>query len=99
MIFPGQRLRGFSATEAAALIYGSIVIGDGVGGFISYVAFVPGRDVGLFVAVNRVDFTMFFGLSTAANELLASLAPRRPSSGVRVEDRYERMSRSRGLGL
>ena len=48
----------------------------GGGGFMSYIAFVPGRDVGLFVAVNRVDFTMFFGLTTAANELLASLAPR-----------------------
>jgi D-alanyl-D-alanine-carboxypeptidase/D-alanyl-D-alanine-endopeptidase len=43
---------------------------------MSYIAFVPGREVGLFVAVNRVDFTMFFGLTTAANELLASLAPR-----------------------
>ena len=48
----------------------------GGGGFMSYVAFVPGRDVGLFVAVNRVDFTMFNGLTAAANELLASLAPR-----------------------
>ena len=48
----------------------------GGGGFMSYIAFVPGREVGLFVAVNRVDFTMFFGLTTAANELLASLAPR-----------------------
>jgi serine-type D-Ala-D-Ala carboxypeptidase/endopeptidase len=48
----------------------------GGGGFMSHVAFVPGREIGLFVAVNRVDFTMFFGLSTAANELLATLAPR-----------------------
>jgi len=32
--------------------------------------------VGLFVAVNRVDFTMFNGLTAVANELLASLAPR-----------------------
>jgi len=48
----------------------------GGGGFMSYIAFVPGRDVGLFVAVNRVDFAMFFRLTTAANELLASLAPR-----------------------
>jgi len=49
---------------------------SGGGGFMSYIAFVPSREVRLFVAVNRVDFTMFFGLSTAANELLASLAPR-----------------------
>jgi D-alanyl-D-alanine-carboxypeptidase/D-alanyl-D-alanine-endopeptidase len=49
---------------------------DGGGGFMSYIALVPGREAGLFIAVNRIDFTMFFGLSTAANELLASLAPR-----------------------
>ena len=48
----------------------------GGGGFMSYIAVVPGRDVGLFIAVNRVDFTMFAGLTKAANELLASLAPR-----------------------
>jgi hypothetical protein len=43
---------------------------------MSYIAFVPGRDVGIFVAVSRVDFTMFFGLTAAANQLLASLASR-----------------------
>jgi serine-type D-Ala-D-Ala carboxypeptidase/endopeptidase len=48
----------------------------GGGGFMTYIAFVPGRDVGLFVAVNRVDFAMFYRLTGAANELLASLAPR-----------------------
>jgi len=48
----------------------------GGSGFMSYVAFVPGHDVGLFVAVNRVDFTMFNSLTAAASELLASLAPR-----------------------
>ena len=31
----------------------------GGGGFMSYVAVVPGREVRLFVAVNHVDFTMF----------------------------------------
>jgi serine-type D-Ala-D-Ala carboxypeptidase/endopeptidase len=49
---------------------------SGGGGFMSYIVFVPGRDVGIFVGVNRADFTMFFGLTMAANELLASLAPR-----------------------
>ena len=43
---------------------------------MSYIAFIPGRDVGIFVGVNGVDFTMFFGLTMAANELLASLALR-----------------------
>jgi len=37
---------------------------------------ISGREVGLFVAVNRVDFAMFFGLTAAANGLLSSLAPR-----------------------
>ena len=48
----------------------------GGGGFMTCVAFVPGRDVGLLVAVNRVDFSMFYGLTGAANELLSTLAPR-----------------------
>jgi D-alanyl-D-alanine-carboxypeptidase/D-alanyl-D-alanine-endopeptidase len=39
---------------------------------MSYIAFVRGRDVGLFVCINRVDLTMFSGLTNAANELLAS---------------------------
>jgi D-alanyl-D-alanine-carboxypeptidase/D-alanyl-D-alanine-endopeptidase len=48
----------------------------GGGGFMSYIAFVPGRELGLFVVVNRVDFAMFYGLTAPANELLSSLAPR-----------------------
>ncbi len=35
-----------------------------------------GGDVGLFVAVNRVDFAMFSGLSGAANALIANLVVR-----------------------
>ncbi|HUI20543.1 MAG TPA: D-alanyl-D-alanine-carboxypeptidase/endopeptidase AmpH [Methylocella sp.] len=49
--------------------------GGGVG-FMSYIAFAPGRDVGVFVAVNRVDFAMFAGLTEAANALIATLATR-----------------------
>lgn len=49
--------------------------GGGVG-FMSYIAFAPGRDVGVFVAVSRVDFQMFFGLTEAANKLIASLITR-----------------------
>ena len=49
--------------------------GGGVG-FMSYLAFAPGRDVGVFVVVNRADFGMFAGLTTAANRLIASLATR-----------------------
>jgi serine-type D-Ala-D-Ala carboxypeptidase/endopeptidase len=48
----------------------------GGGGFMTYIAFAPGRDVGIFWAVNRVDFTMGSALGVAANELLANLVTR-----------------------
>ena len=48
----------------------------GGAGFMSYIAFAPGRDVGLFVAVSRVDFAMFFGMTGAANALIANLVTR-----------------------
>jgi serine-type D-Ala-D-Ala carboxypeptidase/endopeptidase len=48
----------------------------GLAGFMTYIAFAPGRDVGAFVAVNRIDFAMFSGLTDGVNELIAVLAPR-----------------------
>ena len=48
----------------------------GLAGFMSYVAFAPGRDVGVFIGVNRVDFAMFAGLVETADEIIASLATR-----------------------
>ena len=48
----------------------------GGAGFMSYMAFAPGRDVGVFVAVNRLDFGMFLGLAKTANNLIATLAIR-----------------------
>jgi serine-type D-Ala-D-Ala carboxypeptidase/endopeptidase len=42
----------------------------------SNIAFAPGRNTGLFVAVNRVDFAMFFGLTEAANGIIATLVTR-----------------------
>jgi D-alanyl-D-alanine-carboxypeptidase/D-alanyl-D-alanine-endopeptidase len=48
----------------------------GLAGFMSYTAFAPGRGVGVFVAVNKIDFGMFAGLTEGANELIASLAPK-----------------------
>ncbi len=48
----------------------------GGAGFMSYIVFAPGRDVGVFVAVNRVDFPMFFGLTDAVHKLIASLVTR-----------------------
>jgi D-alanyl-D-alanine-carboxypeptidase/D-alanyl-D-alanine-endopeptidase len=49
--------------------------GGGVG-FMSYVAFAPGRGVGVFVAINRTDFGIFAGLVGAANGLIATLVTR-----------------------
>jgi len=49
--------------------------GAGIG-FMSYVAFAPGRDVGVFMVVNRLDFAPFAGLMAGANALVASLATR-----------------------
>jgi D-alanyl-D-alanine-carboxypeptidase/D-alanyl-D-alanine-endopeptidase len=64
-------------TKAAEGINPMLVHKSGGGvGFMSYVAFAPGRDVGLFVAVNRVDFAMFFGLVGQANNLIANLVTR-----------------------
>ncbi len=48
----------------------------GGAGFMSDIVFAPGRDVGVFVAVNRVDFPMFFGLTDAVHKLIASLVTR-----------------------
>ena len=48
----------------------------GGGGFMTYIAFVPGRDAGIFLAVNRTDFMMFHDLTVTADALLAVLAPR-----------------------
>jgi D-alanyl-D-alanine-carboxypeptidase/D-alanyl-D-alanine-endopeptidase len=48
----------------------------GGGGFMTYIALAPGRDVGVFVVVNKVDFNMFYGMTTAANDLIANLVTR-----------------------
>jgi D-alanyl-D-alanine-carboxypeptidase/D-alanyl-D-alanine-endopeptidase len=48
----------------------------GGGGFKSYVAFAPGAHAAVFVAVDRVNFAMFMGLASAANQVLDSLVTR-----------------------
>ncbi len=48
----------------------------GGGGFMTYIAFAPGRNVGVFVAVNKVGFEMFYGMTQAANDLIANLVTR-----------------------
>jgi D-alanyl-D-alanine-carboxypeptidase/D-alanyl-D-alanine-endopeptidase len=48
----------------------------GIAGFMTYVVLAPTRGVGVFVAVNRLNFPMFEGMTGAVHELVASLAPR-----------------------
>jgi hypothetical protein len=43
---------------------------------MAYVAFAPGRDAAVFVAVSQVNFAMFMGLASAANQVLDSLPTR-----------------------
>ncbi len=45
-------------------------------GFMAYVAFAPGRDVGVFVALNKIDVPVLFSLMDQANNLIAGLATR-----------------------
>lgn len=45
-------------------------------GFMSYIVFAPGRNVGLFVVVNQLDFAMYSRLTEEANGLIASLVTR-----------------------
>jgi hypothetical protein len=40
------------------------------------VAFAPGSDAGVFVAVDRVNFAMFMAFAGAANQVLDSLVMR-----------------------
>ncbi|MGH6921430.1 MAG: D-alanyl-D-alanine-carboxypeptidase/endopeptidase AmpH [Geminicoccaceae bacterium] len=44
-------------------------------GFMTYTVFAPSHGVGVFVAVNKIDFGMYAGLTEGAKELIASLAP------------------------
>ena len=71
--------------DGIALAWLSIVAADhrpmilqksgGLAGFMSYMAFAPGHDVGVFIAVNKIDFEMFADLTKGANGLIASLVP------------------------
>ncbi|WP_447122733.1 D-alanyl-D-alanine-carboxypeptidase/endopeptidase AmpH [Glaciimonas sp. GG7] len=45
----------------------------GGAGFMSYMALAPGRQIGIFVAVTKVDLDMFAGITRAVNELIAML--------------------------
>ena len=47
----------------------------GLAGFMSFMVVAPSRGVGVFIAVNKMDFGMFAGLTEGADDLIASLAP------------------------
>ena len=49
---------------------------SGLAGLMSYIAFAPGRGVGAFVSINRMDFGAFDDPTAGVNELIAMLAPR-----------------------
>lgn len=46
----------------------------GADGIFSFVAFAPGYDVGIFVAINTFDFAASFGMTEMALDLLADFA-------------------------
>ena len=48
----------------------------GGAGFMSYVAFAPGRDVGVFVVINSIDFAAFATLTSTTHKLIAALTTR-----------------------
>ena len=48
----------------------------GAEGFMSYLAFVPGKAVGIFFVMNRMDLVTFSATAAAANSILAMLSPR-----------------------
>jgi len=48
----------------------------GIAGFMTYVVLAPTRGVGVFVAVNRLNFPMFEGITAGAHQLIVELAPR-----------------------
>ncbi len=48
----------------------------GLQGTFSYIAFAPARGVAVVVAINKFDFGAAMAMAAAANELIATLAPR-----------------------
>jgi D-alanyl-D-alanine-carboxypeptidase/D-alanyl-D-alanine-endopeptidase len=67
---------GWVAVSADGVQPMLLVKSGGGAGFMSYVAFAPGRGAGVFLAVTRVDFPMFLTLTGAVNKLIASLVTR-----------------------
>lgn len=48
----------------------------GAHGIFTYVAFAPGRDVGVFMAINQYNFSASAAMGHLVNDLVATLSPR-----------------------
>nr|WP_272210593.1 D-alanyl-D-alanine-carboxypeptidase/endopeptidase AmpH [Marinicella sp. W31]MDC2876492.1 D-alanyl-D-alanine-carboxypeptidase/endopeptidase AmpH [Marinicella sp. W31] len=48
----------------------------GADGIFSYIAFAPSRGVGVFISINKFDFSAGAEIATVANKLITALAPR-----------------------
>ncbi|SPW32440.1 D-alanyl-D-alanine-carboxypeptidase/endopeptidaseAmpH precursor [Edwardsiella tarda] len=46
----------------------------GAGGFITYMALIPEKNIGVFVVVTRSDLTRFKNMSDGVNDLVSALA-------------------------
>ncbi|CNI59842.1 beta-lactam binding protein AmpH [Yersinia rohdei] len=46
----------------------------GGGGFITYMAMIPEKNIGVFVVVTRTQLTKFTNMSNGVNQLVAQLA-------------------------
>ncbi len=83
-----KRLVGVEATQAQGMGLGWVVSmpqgatpfilgkSGGLSGFMNYVVLSPNRRIGVWVAVNRVNFAMFEGIHSTVFDLVASLSPR-----------------------
>jgi D-alanyl-D-alanine-carboxypeptidase/D-alanyl-D-alanine-endopeptidase len=67
---------GWVAVSADGVQPMLLVKSGGGAGFMSYVAFAPGRGAGVFLVVSRVDFPMFVELTGTVNKLIAGLVTR-----------------------
>ncbi|MDC8760352.1 D-alanyl-D-alanine-carboxypeptidase/endopeptidase AmpH [Janthinobacterium fluminis] len=66
---------GWVHLAASAKAPGMLQKTGGGGGFMNYMVLVPGRKVGIFVAVTKADRPMAAEMARSANELAAALAP------------------------
>ena len=61
----------------------------GLQGILSYVAFAPSRNVGLMIAINAFYVNAFRAMASAANALIAELAPGQTREGARTQGGHQ----------